>query len=76
MPDWYEVCVFCGKPIDFSAAAIVLPDDEGPAIYEPFMEDWRGGYVRVAHPRCFAEAEGLDQLLTAVAGSDAKRRSG
>jgi hypothetical protein len=38
------------------------------------MEDWRGGFVEVAHPKCFGEAEGLDALLAAVARNDARRR--
>jgi hypothetical protein len=70
MPEWYEACQYCGKEIDFAAAAIVVGDTP---IYQPFMEDWRGGYVKVAHPKCFAEAEGVDALLEAVAREDARR---
>jgi hypothetical protein len=68
--EWYRSCQFCGREIDFSKAAIVLGDSPQ---YQPFMEDWRGGYVKVAHPRCFAENEGLDALLDAVEREDLRR---
>lgn len=75
MPEWYEVCAFCDQRIDFAGASMVLPENGAEPIYEPFMEDWRGGFVTVAHPRCFSDAEGVDALLAAVARSDLKRRS-
>jgi hypothetical protein len=68
--EWYRVCQYCQQELDFSAAAIVL--DEEPQ-YQPFMEDWRGGYVKIAHPKCFAEAEGIDALLAAVEREDLRR---
>ena len=40
------------------------------------MEDWRGGYVKIAHPRCFGETEGLDALLAAVELNDRRQRGG
>lgn len=70
MAEWYETCRYCGEVLDFSAAAIALGGD--PPSYQPFMEDWRGGLVEVAHPKCFALAEGLDALLAAVAFNDAR----
>ena len=73
MNEWYEVCTYCEKAIDFAGAAIVLEGSQGPT-YQPFMEDWRGGYVKVAHPKCFAEHGGLDALLAAIAREDARRR--
>jgi hypothetical protein len=73
VPNYYEVCDYCSEEIDFSGAAIVLDLPAGPS-YQPFMEDWRGGLVKVAHPRCFADREGIDALLAAVAREDARRR--
>ena len=67
----HEVCQYCQGEIDFSKAAIVLGDIPQ---YEPFMEDWRGGYVEIAHPSCFAAAEGIDALLVAVERNDQRRR--
>ena len=72
MAEWYEICAYCKRPFDFSGPAITL--SSGEPSYEPFMEDWRGGPVEIGHPRCFAEAEGLDALLAAVARNDARRR--
>lgn len=60
----------CQQELDFSTAAIVL--DEEPQ-YQPFMQDWRGGYVRIAHPKCFADAEGIDALLAAMEREDLRR---
>ena len=73
MGDVYRVCQLCGEDFDFSRAAIVLRDGRPPQ-YEPFMEDWRGGYVRIAHPKCFAEREGVDALLAAVELNDRRAR--
>ena len=73
MPEWYEVCVYCGEEIDFSGAVMVMSDTDSPS-YQPFMEDWRGGYVKVAHPKCFGEREGVEPLLQAVAREDERRR--
>jgi len=64
------VCRFCEQEIDFSKAAIVLGREPH---YQPFMEDWRGGLVELAHPKCFAEAEGIDRLLLAVEREDLRR---
>jgi hypothetical protein len=75
MPNYYEVCALCGLEIDFSGAAVVVDERLDQPNYQPFMEDWRGGFVKVAHPRCFAEAEGLDALLAAVARNDAIQRA-
>ncbi len=72
IPEWYEVCAYCQQPVDMSGAAIVLGTNE-PS-YVPFMEDWRGGFVQIAHPRCFAEQAGIDALLSAVARNDTRRR--
>jgi len=55
------------------APPVVLADEAAPQ-YQPFMEDWRGGYVKIAHPKCFAEAEGLDALLAAVERNDRRQR--
>jgi hypothetical protein len=71
MPEWYEVCRYYQREVDFSRPAIVLgavPE------YQPFMEDWRGGYVAIAHPKCFAEREGDDELLDTVARNDLRQR--
>jgi len=68
--EWDGVCKYCRRELDFSKAAIVL--GEHPQ-YQPFMEDWRGGYVKIAHPKCFAEAEGVDVLLRAVEREDLRR---
>ena len=72
MPEQHEICAYCERPFDFSGPAIVLGGEE--PTYEPFMEDWRGGFVSIAHPKCFAEAVDLDALLAAVARNDARRR--
>lgn len=66
----YGQCEYCGKGIDFSRAAVTLGREPH---YQPFMEDWRGGYVAVAHPRCFGEAEGIDSLLAAIEREDLRR---
>jgi hypothetical protein len=68
--EWYRVCQYCEQELDFSKAAIVL--GEQPQ-YQAFMEDWRGGYVKIAHPKCFAHAEGVDALLAAVEREDLRR---
>ena len=68
--EWYEVCRYCGRAIDFTRAAIVL--GELP-LYQAFMEDWRGGLVEVAHPKCFGEAEGVEALIAAVEREDLRR---
>ena len=71
MAERYEKCVYCGRLIDFSGAAIVTGTEPS---YQPFMEDWRGGPAEVAHPECFAEREGTGALLAAVAREDERRR--
>jgi hypothetical protein len=71
MPEWYEVCRYCKREVDFGGPAIVLG---AVPQYHPFMEDWRGGYVAIAHPKCFAEREGVQELLNAVARNDLRQR--
>ncbi len=71
MGEWYEICQYCRLDFDFSGSAVVL--GEFPQ-YQPFMEDWRGGYVQIAHPKCFGEAEGVDDLLAAVERNDRRQR--
>jgi len=69
--DYYS-CAFCKQPLDFSSAAVVTGLEE--ASYQPFPEDWRGGLVQMAHPKCFVEAEGLDRFLEALARHDQRQR--
>jgi hypothetical protein len=66
----HRVCGYCHQEIDFSRAAMTLGSEPH---YQPFMEDWRGGYVPLAHPKCFAEAEGIDALVAAVEREDRRR---
>ncbi len=72
MPEWYEICQICRQEYDFSRSAIAMGDGEPQ--YQPFMEDWRAGYVKIAHPKCFAETEGTDALLAAVERNDRRIR--
>jgi len=67
----YGVCAYCQQKIDFSGAAITLGSEPH---YQPFMEDWRGGYVSLAHPKCFAQGDGIDALLAAVEREDRRRK--
>lgn len=58
-------------------------DPEGPAVAEfatgsplwiPFVEDLRTSAAQLAHPRCFADAHGIDARLGAVRRNDEARR--
>jgi hypothetical protein len=74
VPNAYERCVYCSQALDFSRATIVTGLKE-PS-YVPFAEDWRGGITDMAHPKCFAEAEGLDRFLEVLARHDERQRQG
>ena len=69
-----ERCALCGEPLDFARATVVL--GSGEPSYQPFGEDWRGGLVPMAHPRCFIERDGTDRFLEILARSDELRRGG
>jgi hypothetical protein len=66
-------CGLCSEPLSGAQAAIVVSDGEDPR-YLPFPEDWRGGTVRLVHPRCFVEQEGLEQFRDALSRHDQRQR--
>jgi hypothetical protein len=71
-PNAYERCFYCTRALDFSCAAVVVGGKEPR--YLPFPEDSRGGLADMAHPKCFAEAEGLDRFLEVLARHDQRQR--
>ena len=65
----FSHCPYCGLELAGSRAAVVLGGSGDPS-YVPFMEDWRGGPVDMAHPACFVERRGLDSFLDVLGRHD------
>jgi hypothetical protein len=68
-------CPYCDSDLDASKAAVAVSVSGDPS-YVPFMEDWRGGLVEMAHPACFVEARGLNTFLEVLARHDEWVRAG
>lgn len=63
-------CIQCGKPVDARGPAVCQYTSRKTQALEwgwvEFVEDWRGGFVDLVHPVCFAEAHGVETLVEIV----------
>lgn len=59
-------CLVCGKQVDASGPGIYQSPEGDTWSWVAFVEDWRGGYFDILHPKCLAEAHGVDALVAAV----------
>lgn len=58
-------CVICGHQIDAEGPGVCQTHTAGSTVWGwvEFIEDWRGGYVDLIHPACFAREHGVDALI-------------
>jgi hypothetical protein len=70
-------CVVCGRAVDARGPAVCqIRTREGDLDWGwvEFVEDWRGGYVDLIHPVCFAEEHGVEKLVDVVHERDERNR--
>lgn len=67
-------CVICGDQVDASGPGIYQAPDGRSWSWVAFVEDWRGGYFDILHPKCLAESQGIDALVAAVHARDVINR--
>jgi hypothetical protein len=67
------ICDECGQPIDPAGPGVINSRGTEPW-WQPFLEDLRSDPDQHRHPRCFAEAQGVDALVAAVHREDLRRR--
>ena len=66
-------CDGCRTGIDPSGPGVTKSANTD-AWWQPFLEDLRSDLAQHRHPRCFAEAFGVDALVNAVHREDMRRR--
>jgi hypothetical protein len=70
-------CIVCGQAVDARGPAVCqLRSREGDITWGwvEFVEDWRGGYVDLIHPVCFADSHGVEKLVELVHQRDERNR--
>jgi hypothetical protein len=74
------ICPLCGRPIAPSGPGVASyhpdhdPERGWKSFWVPFIEDLRTNPLRLVHPACFADAEGVDALVSLVHANDEKVR--
>lgn len=67
------ICDECGNLIDPAGPGVTSSGDSDPW-WQPFLEDLRADPQEHRHPRCFADARGVDALIEAVHREDLRRQ--
>jgi hypothetical protein len=66
-------CDGCSREVDPSGPGVTKSANAEPW-WQPFLEDLRSDPSQHWHPRCFADAFGVDALIDAVHREDTRRR--